>query len=88
MRRTIFTDEHDDLRESFGRYLDAEIVPNYDGWESEGRIPRDVLRRAGELGFLGFSVPEEFGGPGSTTSASTSCHEEAALAQVAASGSA
>jgi len=64
MTRTIFTDEHDDLRESFGRYLDAEIVPNYEQWESDGRIPRQVLRRAGELGFLGFSVPEEFGGTG------------------------
>ncbi|MHB8694107.1 MAG: acyl-CoA dehydrogenase family protein [Solirubrobacteraceae bacterium] len=64
MPRTIFTDDHDDLRESFGRYLDAEIVPNYEEWEAEGRIPRDVLRRTGELGFLGFSVPEEYGGTG------------------------
>ena len=64
MRRPIFTPEHDDLRESFGRYLDKEVVHAYDGWEREGRIPRDALRRAGELGFLGFGVPEAFGGPG------------------------
>jgi alkylation response protein AidB-like acyl-CoA dehydrogenase len=64
MARTIFADEHDALRESFGRYLDAEIVPSYERWEADGRIPREVLRRAGELGFLGFSVPEEFGGAG------------------------
>ena len=64
MSRPIFGDEHDDLRESFGRYLDAEIVPRYEQWEADGRIPRQVLRRAGELGFLGFSVPEAFGGTG------------------------
>src|SRR5207253_2916951 len=64
MRRPIFTAEHDDLRESFGRYLDKEVVHAYDGWEKEGRIPRAALRRAGELGFLGFGVPEAFGGPG------------------------
>jgi alkylation response protein AidB-like acyl-CoA dehydrogenase len=64
MRRTIFNSEHDDLRESFARYLDAEVVPRYERWERDGRIPRDVLRRTGELGFLGFSVPEAFGGPG------------------------
>ncbi len=64
MRRPIFTPEHDDLRESFGRYLDKEVVHAYDGWEREGRIPRDALRHAGELGFLGFGVPEAFGGPG------------------------
>jgi alkylation response protein AidB-like acyl-CoA dehydrogenase len=64
MSRTIFDDEHDDLRQSFGRYLDAEIVPHYEQWEAEGRIPREVLRRVGELGFLGFCVPETFGGTG------------------------
>jgi alkylation response protein AidB-like acyl-CoA dehydrogenase len=64
VRRTVFADEHEDLRESFGRYLDAEVVPAYIGWESEGRIPRDVLRRLGELGFLGLAVEERFGGPG------------------------
>ena len=64
MRRTIFTPEHDDLRESFGRYLDKEVVHAYEGWGHEGRIPRAALRRAGELGFLGFGVPEAFGGPG------------------------
>jgi alkylation response protein AidB-like acyl-CoA dehydrogenase len=64
MKRTIFGHEHDDLRESFGRYLDAEVVPEYERWERDGRIPREVLRRAGELGFLGLGVPEELGGPG------------------------
>jgi alkylation response protein AidB-like acyl-CoA dehydrogenase len=64
MKRTIFDHEHDDLRESFGRYLDAEVVPAYERWERDGRIPREVLRRAGELGFLGLGVPEELGGPG------------------------
>jgi alkylation response protein AidB-like acyl-CoA dehydrogenase len=64
MRRDIFAAEHDDLRQSFGRYLDAEVMPNYQDWERDARIPRDVLRRVGELGFLGFSVPEAFGGAG------------------------
>src|SRR5438132_4803447 len=64
MKRTIFNHEHDDLRGGFGRYLDKEVVHAYEGWEREGRIPREVLRRAGELGFLGVGVPEAFGGPG------------------------
>ncbi|HEY3019815.1 MAG TPA: acyl-CoA dehydrogenase family protein [Solirubrobacteraceae bacterium] len=64
MRRTLFADEHEALRESFGRYLDAEIVPAYDAWEREGRIPREALRRLGELGFLGLAVDERYGGPG------------------------
>jgi acyl-CoA dehydrogenase len=64
MARPIFTDEQDDLRESFARYLDAEVVPHYETWEAGGRIPRAVLGRVGELGFFGFSVMEQFGGLG------------------------
>jgi alkylation response protein AidB-like acyl-CoA dehydrogenase len=64
VKRTVFASEHEDLRESFGRYLDAEVVPAYARWEAEGRIPREVLRRLGELGFLGLAVDERHGGPG------------------------
>jgi acyl-CoA dehydrogenase len=64
MRRERFGEEHQGLRESFARYLDAEVVPRYDDWERAGRIPRDELRRLGELGFLGLAVPERFGGAG------------------------
>ena len=64
MRRELFGEEHEALRESFARYLEAEIVPRYDEWERAGRIPREALRRLGKLGFLGLAVPERFGGPG------------------------
>jgi alkylation response protein AidB-like acyl-CoA dehydrogenase len=64
VKRELFDDEHEALRESFARYLEKEVVHAYDGWERAGRIPREVLRRLGELGFLGLAVPERFGGPG------------------------
>jgi alkylation response protein AidB-like acyl-CoA dehydrogenase len=64
VKRRLFDDEHEALRESFARYLEAEVVPRYDEWERAGRIPREALRRLGELGFLGLAAPERFGGPG------------------------
>ncbi|HET6507892.1 MAG TPA: acyl-CoA dehydrogenase family protein [Baekduia sp.] len=64
MRRTIFTDEHQALRETFGSYLDREVAPVYDDWERAGLIPREVLRQWGRLGFLGPAVPAEHGGAG------------------------
>jgi acyl-CoA dehydrogenase len=64
MPRRLFGDEHDDLRESFGRFLDSEVVPHFASWERNGLIPREVLRRVGALGFLGLAIPEEYGGPG------------------------
>jgi acyl-CoA dehydrogenase len=64
VKRDLFDDDHDALRESFGRYLDAEVVPWYDEWERAGRIPREALGRLGQLGFLGLGIDERFGGPG------------------------
>jgi len=63
--RPIFTPEHDALREAWGHYLDREVAPRYDEWERARRIPRDVLRRIGELGFLSPAIPERLGGAGS-----------------------
>jgi alkylation response protein AidB-like acyl-CoA dehydrogenase len=65
MERPLFEPEHDALREAWGSYLDREVAPVYDAWERERRIPREVLRRIGSLGFLSPAVPEQFGGAGS-----------------------
>src|SRR5215207_11272351 len=64
MKRPLFGPEHQSLRDSWGSFLDREVAPVYDEWERARRIPREVLRRVGELGFLGPAVPEHFGGPG------------------------
>jgi alkylation response protein AidB-like acyl-CoA dehydrogenase len=65
MDRPIFGSEHQALREAWGNFLDREVAPVYDDWERQRRIPREVLRRVGELGFLSPAVPERFGGVGS-----------------------
>jgi alkylation response protein AidB-like acyl-CoA dehydrogenase len=64
VERTLFEAEHLALRDAWGAYLDREVAPHYDTWERERRIPREVLRRIGELGFLGPAVPERYGGAG------------------------
>ena len=65
MDRPLFEPEHGALREAWGTYLDREVAPVYDEWERARRIPRDVLRRIGSLGFLSPAVPGRFGGAGS-----------------------
>src|SRR4051812_48340602 len=59
-----FTDEHEQLRETIGRWVAAEIAPNVDEWEAAREFPRELYTRAGELGFLGLKYPEELGGQG------------------------
>ncbi|GIV69618.1 acyl-CoA dehydrogenase family protein [Caldilinea sp.] len=64
MRRTLYQDEHLMFRDAFHRFLEKEILPYHEQWEHDGIVPREVWRKAGELGFLCFEAPEELGGLG------------------------
>ena len=59
----IFTDEHEQLRESIRRFAIKELAPHAEEWE-ETTFPDWVFPRMGELGFLGLDKPEEYGGQG------------------------
>jgi acyl-CoA dehydrogenase len=50
------------LRDQVGRFVAREIEPQGASWEHAGSVPRSVLRRIGELGWLGLMVPEAYGG--------------------------
>ena len=59
-RHPIFTDEHELLRDSLRRFIEAEVAPHADEWEAQGSFPhREVFGRFGELGFLGIDMPED-----------------------------
>ena len=64
VERSLFSDEHEQLRRSFRRWLDEEVVPNREAWDRAGIVPREVFGSAGARGFLGIDVPEAFGGGG------------------------
>ncbi len=59
----IFTDEHEQLRESITNFAVRELAPHAEEWE-ETTFPDSVFRRMGELGFLGLDKPEAYGGQG------------------------
>src|SRR5690606_7258811 len=64
MQRTLFEPEHDAFRDTVRAFLEKEVVPHHAQWETDGIVPRELWLRAGELGLLGFMIPEEFGGGG------------------------
>ncbi|MEV6862682.1 acyl-CoA dehydrogenase family protein [Streptosporangium subroseum] len=66
MQRDLFEEEHQLFRETVREFLAREVAPHHDRWEKDGIIPREVWKKAGELGMFGFGVPEEFGGAGIT----------------------
>ncbi len=64
MRRTIFTEEHMLFRDAFRHFVEKEMVPYNEQWEKDGMVSRELWLKAGQQGFLGMSVPEEYGGAG------------------------
>jgi alkylation response protein AidB-like acyl-CoA dehydrogenase len=84
MRRDFYTEDHELYRESIRSYIENRVVPCYDEWSRAGIVPREVFTQLGELGALGFGVPEEFGGSGvDDFRFNLILAEEAARAQVA-----
>jgi len=59
------TEEQTRIRDSVREFALAEIAPGVPERESQGRFPREIVRRLGEMGILGMMVPEEYGGSGS-----------------------
>jgi long-chain-acyl-CoA dehydrogenase len=62
MPRTLFDDDHKLFRESAAAFVDREILPRREEIREQRRIPKELWRTAGEAGFLGVAVPEQYGG--------------------------
>jgi alkylation response protein AidB-like acyl-CoA dehydrogenase len=59
-----YTSEHQQFRELVRDFVQQTVVPAHEHGEKAGCWDRSLFSEAGKLGLLGFSVPEEFGGPG------------------------
>lgn len=57
-----FTEEHELFRNSLKEFLKKEVVPYVDEWESQGKIDSSIWKKFGEMGYLGISYPEQYGG--------------------------
>jgi acyl-CoA dehydrogenase len=53
---------HEMVRRSIREFVNGEIMPHVDQWEEEGAFPRELYKKAAEVGFLGIGYPEELGG--------------------------
>jgi len=61
----IYDETHNLFREAFRDFAAAEMVPHFEKWEKAGIMDREIYAKAGELGFVGFNLPESHGGGGS-----------------------
>ena len=68
--------EHVLLRDTIRDFMATEVAPQVDEHERDRRFPADIVRRIGELGWLGIPIPEEEGGAGLDTLAYAIAVEE------------
>jgi alkylation response protein AidB-like acyl-CoA dehydrogenase len=58
-----FNEEQRMIAQTCSDFLQAEVYPNLEKVEKSDRdLMRSMLKKSGELGLLGISIPEEFGG--------------------------
>ncbi|HSU13937.1 acyl-CoA dehydrogenase family protein [Longimicrobium sp.] len=72
------TPEQQQIRDLAREFAENELRPHAEAWDREGELPRDVVAKLGELGFLGMLIPEEHDGLGLDTTSYLIALEEIA----------
>lgn len=75
-------DEIEMLRQTTRRFIEAEILPNIEEWRKAGEVDRSLWRKAGAMGLIGASLPEEYGGGGGAFAHEAVICEELARADI------
>lgn len=57
-----FTKAHDMVRRAVKDFVDKEVKPFIDEWEESGKFPREIYKKAADVGILGTGYPEAYGG--------------------------
>lgn len=79
-RAEYFGAEHQALRETVRRFVDAEIGPHVNAWDEAGTFPRELYRKAAAVGLTGIGYPEHLGGTPADLFMSLAAAEEIARA--------
>jgi acyl-CoA dehydrogenase len=75
-----YTETHHALRATLRRFVEREIAPHVEAWDEAEAFPRDLYRKAGEVGLLGLGFPEALGGVAGDPFATLIACEEVARA--------
>ena len=62
--RTAYNEDHEAFRDTVRSFIKQEVVPNIDKWDEAGIVEKAIWPKAGAVGMLCPTVPEEYGGLG------------------------
>ncbi|TWE22141.1 acyl-CoA dehydrogenase [Prauserella muralis] len=77
-RSSWMTEELDDFRDLAKTFCQKELTPNQERWIAAKQVDRELWTKAGEVGLLALSIPEEYGGGGGNFAHETVLYEEQA----------
>ena len=60
----LLTEEHILVRQSIRDFVKREISPNIERWAQDAHFPSEIVRKFGEVGAFGPTIPTEYGGGG------------------------
>lgn len=84
--RKLFQSEHEAFRDTVRKFYEEEVLPNTEKYEQQQHVDRDLWNKAGELGLLCTTMPEQYGGSGVDRLYSMILIEEQAYAGDSATG--
>ena len=64
MRRGLYEADHEAFREVVREFVEREVIPNQERWDTDRLIDRSTWLAAGKQGILATAAPEEYGGGG------------------------
>jgi alkylation response protein AidB-like acyl-CoA dehydrogenase len=75
--------EQSDIRDTVRRFTEQEITPHAEEWDETYHFPREVYYQMGELGLMGMTTPEEYGGSSLSRFTAALVYEELAKGEMA-----
>src|SRR5882724_11569532 len=61
---SLLTEEHKLIRSSIRDFVKKEISPNIEDWAQRAHFPYEIVRKFGEIGAFGPTIPQQYGGGG------------------------
>ena len=86
LARNLFTAEHEAFRETVRKFYEKEVVPNIEKYEQQQHVDRELWNKAGAMGLLCATMPEQYGGSGVNRLYSMILIEEQAYAMDSSTG--